>query len=43
MSNQPLRDRLLLGILDALTDTDPVIVVAIGDSTLHIDWKRSDD
>jgi hypothetical protein len=33
-----LRDRLVLALVDALTEGDPVLTVAVGDRELTLRW-----
>lgn len=35
---EPLRNRLVRAVVEALTETDPVVSVAVGENRLHVSW-----
>lgn len=41
MTNTPtktMRERMMLGLLDALTDDDPPVMISMGEHSLRIEW-----
>lgn len=36
-----LRERVVIAVIEALTDDDPFVLVAIGDHEIHVNWERT--
>lgn len=39
MTGNPLTDRIVLAVVEALTDDDPVITIEVGDNLIRITYE----